>query len=109
MLQSVKNGKRRGGIVGASGYRFVDSMPKEDIEMCEYCGSERKPIFSEIKQTSNSIISTVIGFDEEGYLVTSTMLQTAHTLPPYHLQSKNIVNVCPMCGKETGLYKKETL
>lgn len=76
--------------------------------MCEYCGNERKPIFSEIKQTVNSTISTVIGFDEEGYLVTSTMLQTAHTLPPYHLQSKTIVNVCPMCGEETELYKKTT-
>ena len=77
--------------------------------MCEYCGNERKPIHSEIIQNKNAIINTVIGFDKEGYLVTSTLLQTAHTLPPYHLESKTVINICPMCGKETELHKNTTL
>lgn len=74
--------------------------------MCEYCGKERKPIHSQIIQKKNAIINTVIGFDEEGYLVTSTILQTTHTLPPYHLESKTVVNICPMCGEETELFKR---
>lgn len=77
--------------------------------MCEYCGNERKLIHSETIQKENAIINTVIGFDEEGYLVTSTILQTAITLPPYHLKARAVVNVCPMCGKEAEVHKRITL
>lgn len=77
--------------------------------MCEYCGKERKPIHSQIIQKKNVIINIVIGFDEEGYLAISTILQTAYTLPTYHLESKTVVNICPMCGEETELYKNMTL
>lgn len=73
--------------------------------MCKYCKNERKPIHQENIQTENAVINTVIGFDKEGYLVTSTILQTALTFPPYHLKAKTIANVCPMCGKETELHK----
>lgn len=76
--------------------------------MCEYCRKERNPIHSQIIQKKNAIVNTVIGFDEEGYLATSTILQTAHTLPPYYLESKTVVNICPMCGEETELYKNMT-
>lgn len=68
--------------------------------MCEYCGNERKLIHSESVKTENAIINIAIGFDEDGYLTTSTILQTAHTFPPCHLQLKTIVNICPMCGEK---------
>lgn len=76
--------------------------------MCEYCGNERKPIHSQNIQKENALINTVVGFDKEGYLVTSTILQTVYTLRPYHLKAKTIVDFCPMCGEETELYKKNS-
>ena len=74
--------------------------------MCEYCGSERKAIHSEVIQKENAIINTVIGFDKEGYLATSTILQTTRTLRPYRLEARTIVDICPMCGEKTEPYKE---